>query len=106
MMKEIANDALLTLAIPTGLEEDIVDFLLAHPEWASGFTLLAAHGIGAGSSLLSPMEQVQGRSAKKLVLIAGRSGLLQSLLQALSDEIPSTHVSYWMSPLLACGRLA
>lgn len=106
MIKELANDALLTLAIPTGLEEDIVDFLLARPEWASGFTLLAAHGIGAGSSLLSPMEQVQGRSAKKLVLIAGQSSALESLLHALSQEIPSSHVSYWMSPLLTCGRLA
>lgn len=106
MTKELANDTLLTLAIPTGLEEDIVDFLIARPEWASGFTLLAAHGIGAGSSLLSPMEQVQGRSAKKLVLVAGQSGPLRLLLQSLSDEIPSAHVSYWMSPLLACGRLA
>lgn len=106
MLKKLPNDALLSLAIPTGLEEDVVDFLLAHPQWASGFTLLAAHGIGAGSTLLSPMEKVQGRSAKKLVQIAGQLEHLESLLEALASEIPSTHVTYWISPLLACGRLA
>lgn len=106
MLNIAENDALLTLAIPTTLEEDVVDFLLARPEWASGFTLLPAQGLGAGAPLLSAMERVQGRSAGKLVLIAGQAGRLRALLDKLAAEMPAPHVHYWMTPLLACGRLA
>lgn len=106
MLKTLPNDALLTLAIPAALEEDIVDFLLARPEWASGFTMLAAQGIGSGADQLTAMEQVQGRSARKLVLVAAPEARLHELLQALADELPSNRVSWWIAPLVACGRLA
>lgn len=106
MLNNAENDALLTLAIPTSLEEDIVDFLLERPELASGFTLVSAQGLGAGAPLLSPMERVQGRSAGKLVLIAGQVGRLQTLLRVLAADMPAPHVHYWMTPLLAGGRLA
>lgn len=106
MLKTLSHDVLLTLAIPAALEEDIVDFLLARPEWASGFTLLAAHGLGAGSALLSPMERVQGRSANRLVLVAAGRPQLELLLESLAAEFPTPHVSYWIAPLTACGRLA
>ena len=105
-MKILNNDTLLTLAIPAGLEEDILDFLLLHPTWASGFTIIAAQGMGQGARLQSTMELVQGRSARKLVLIPGVLAALHQLLDALSLEMPSPEVAYWMSPLLASGRLA
>jgi len=60
MLKNISNDSLLTLAIPVGLEEDVLDFLLLHPLWATGFSVLAAQGMGQGAVLQSPMELVQG----------------------------------------------
>ncbi|OIJ39840.1 MULTISPECIES: DUF3240 family protein [Massilia] len=105
-MKTDANDTLLTLAIPVGLEEDIIDFLLLHPKWAGGFTILGAQGAGQGARLQSPMELVQGRSARKLILIGGLRTELDSLLAALAADIPSPEVSYWMSPIIASGRLA
>ncbi len=106
MTKTLPNDSLLTLAIPVGLEEDILDFLLLHPAWATGFTVLAAQGMGQGALLQSPMELVQGRSGRKLVLVAGVGADLLRLVEALAAEIPSPEVSYWLSPLTACGRLA
>ena len=105
-MKTLPHDTLLTLAIPVSLEEDILDFLLLHPTWASGFTVLAAQGLGQGAPLASTMELVHGRSARKVVLIAGIQSELEQLLAALAGEIPSPQVAYWMSPLVACGRLA
>ena len=106
MIKTLPHDALLTLAIPVGLEEDLVDFLLLHPQWASGFTLLQAQGMGQGAALQSAMELVQGRSARRLVMIAGQLAALQALVAALAEEFPSPQVAYWIAPLLACGRLA
>ncbi|NVD70582.1 DUF3240 family protein [Duganella sp. BJB1802] len=106
MLKQISNDSLLTLAIPAALEEDVLDFLLLHPEWATGFSVVAAQGMGKGAVLRSAMELVQGRSGRKLVLVAGVGAHLQLLLEALANEIPSPDVTYWLSPLSACGRLA
>ncbi|MYN24862.1 DUF3240 family protein [Duganella levis] len=105
-MKTLPNDTLLTLVIPVSLEEDIMDFLLLHPKWASGFSILAAQGMGQGAPLQSAMELVQGRSARKLVLIPGVQADLQQLVQALADDMPAPDVAYWLSPLLASGRLA
>lgn len=105
-MKMLDNDTLLTLIIPVSLEEDVLDFLLLHPSWARGFSILSAQGMGQGAPLQSAMELVQGRSARKLVLIAGVQTDLQQLVQALAAEMPSPDVTYWLSPLLAAGRLA
>ncbi|MBY0240662.1 MAG: DUF3240 family protein [Burkholderiaceae bacterium] len=106
MLKTNSHDSLLTLAIPVALEEDVLDFLLLHPAWASGFSVIAAQGMGQGALLQSPMELVQGRSGRKLVLVAGVGEHLLLLLKALADEIPSPEVAYWLSPLTASGRLA
>lgn len=105
-MKSLPHDTLLTLTIPVSLEEDVLDFLLTHPQWASGFSVLAAQGMGQGARLQSSMEMVHGRSARKLVLIAGAHADLLQLVQVLAAEIPSPEVVYWMSPLLSCGSLA
>jgi hypothetical protein len=62
--------------------------------------------MGQGAPLESNMELVHGRSARKLVLIAGVRSELEQLLAALAAEIPSPRVAFWMTPLVACGRLA
>lgn len=105
-MKTSAYDTLLTLTIPVSLEEDVIDFLLLHPKWAGSFTILAAQGVGQGTRLRSAMELVQGRSARRLLLIDGVRSELDQLLAALAEEIPSPEVSYWMNPISASGRLA
>jgi hypothetical protein len=105
-MKKFLHDTLLTLAIPVSLEEDILDFLLLHPQWARGFSIVAAQGMGQGARLLSTMEMVDGRSARKLVLICGILADLEQLVEVLASEIPSPEVAYWMSPVLTSGRLA
>ena len=99
-------DALLTLAIPVTLEEDVLDFLLLHPAWAGGFSVIDAQGMGQGAVLQSSMERVQGRSTRKLVLIAGNEVHLRLLLQALALEIRNPSVAYWISPVSGYGRLA
>lgn len=98
-------DAMLTLTIPVSLEEDVLDFLLLHPHWASGFSIIEAQGMGQGASLLSTMEKVQGRCRRKLVFIVGSENTLPLLLQALKEEIRNSDVAYWITPVSAFGRL-
>lgn len=105
-MKTLHHDTLLTLAIPVSLEEDILDFLLLHPKWASGFSVVKAQGMGQGAPLQSNMELVHGRSGRQLVVIPGVAADLLHLLQAMAEELPSPQVSYWMTPVTASGRLA
>ncbi|MGK5021166.1 DUF3240 family protein [Janthinobacterium lividum] len=99
-------DAMLTLAIPTALEEDVLDFLLLHPAWATGFSVLEAQGMGQGAPFPSSMEQVRGRGRRKLVMIAGVDADLRLLVQALAVALPQPDIAYWISPLLCHGRLA
>lgn len=106
-MNNQANyDALLTLAIPVTLEEDVLDFLLLHPAWAGGFSVIDAQGMGQGALLQSSMERVQGRSKRKLVMIAGVEAHLRLLLQALALEIRNPGVAFWICPVSGYGRLA
>ncbi|WP_426112932.1 DUF3240 family protein [Massilia sp. PWRC2] len=99
-------NALLTLAIPTALEDEVLDFLQSNSGWASGFSILNAQGMGQGAPLHSSMERVQGRSSRRLVMVAGVEADLRELLQALARAVRSADVAYWISPLAGCGRLA
>lgn len=106
MKLESRFDALLTLTLPVALEDDVLDFLLDHREWAGGYTVTDAHGMGRGMRLSTTMEQVQGRRRSKQVMIAGEEAILRQLLAALAAQIPSSEVSYWIVPLTEFGRLA
>ncbi|MFC0170258.1 DUF3240 family protein [Pseudoduganella danionis] len=106
MKPEPRFDTLLTLTLPVALEDDVLDFLLDHPQWAGGYTVTDAHGMGRGMRLSTTMEQVQGRRRSKQVAIAGQEQPLRQLLAALAAQIPSSEVSYWLQPLTEFGRLA
>jgi hypothetical protein len=106
MKSETSYNALLTLTMPSVLEEDVLDFLLDHPELAGGYTVTDAQGMGRGMRLSSSMEQVQGRRRSKQVQIAGPQAQLQQLLALLAAHIPSPEVSYWIVPVTDFGRLA
>ncbi|WP_348697956.1 DUF3240 family protein [Duganella fentianensis] len=106
MKPETRFDTLLTLTLPAALEDDVLDFLLDHPEWAGGYTVTEAQGMGRGMRLSSTMEQVQGRRRSRQVAIAGEGAQLRQLLAALAQQIPSSEVSYWLLPMTEFGRLA
>jgi primosomal protein N' len=97
-------DSMLTLAIPLSLVEEISDFLLLNPQWASGFSITDAQGMGHGAALVSAIEKVQGRSKRKLVLVVGEKSRLQELISALRAKIKNSNVAYWMTPVSDFGR--
>lgn len=99
-----AMDSMLTLAIPLSLVEEISDFLLLNPQWASGFSIIDAQGMGQGAALLSAIEKVQGRSKRKLILVVGEKNRLHELIMALRTKIKNSDVAYWLTPVSDFGR--
>ncbi|MFN4004186.1 MAG: DUF3240 family protein [Hylemonella sp.] len=97
---------LLTLLAPQASEDALLDLLAACPELQQGYILVPAQGLGAGTQLLSVMEQVQGRARRVLVQAVVRQDDWPALLQKLRAQLPSPEVAYWLTPLLAQGRLA
>jgi hypothetical protein len=80
--------------------------LREHPEWVSGFTSLAAEGFGSGTTLHSAMEQVRGRSRRRLLQVVLCQTNVQPLIDVLRAAIPSDEVAWWMMPVTGFGRFA
>jgi Protein of unknown function (DUF3240) len=100
------HDCLLTLSCPAEVEEELIDLLREHPEWVSGFTSLAAEGFGSGTKLHSSMEQVRGRSRRRLLLVVLAGADVPPLLDVLRAALPSDEVAWWTMPVTGFGRFA
>lgn len=100
------HDCLLTISCPAQIEEELINLLRGHPEWVSGFTSLVAEGFGSGTRLHSAMEQVRGRSRRRLVQVVLAQEDVASLLDVLRAAIPSDEVAWWTVPVNGFGRFA
>lgn len=97
-------DCLLTLAAPSTLEEELLDALLALPDWVPGFTVMRAQGMGRHVELASPLEKVQGRARRVMVQVAMHQQDISPLLDTLRNALPTPQLAYWVVPLLSFGR--
>ncbi len=97
-------DCLLTLAIPADLEEEVLDHLAAHPQWVEGFSLVNAEGFGSGARLRSTLEQVRGRSRRRLVQLLMRQEHVSPLIESLRVGFKTPEMSWWTSPINGFGR--
>jgi hypothetical protein len=97
-------DVVLTLILPAALEEDVLDHLLAHPEWVTGFTTAAAEGHGRNAVLQTTSEQIRGRARRRVVTLLVANATLDSLLGSLRAAFQNPEMAYWVTPLLGFGR--
>lgn len=100
------HDCLLTLALPQALAEEVLDLLLAHPEWVDGFTVAQAEGFGRQVQLPSVMEQIRGRARRCQVSVLMRQVHTAPLLAALRLAFPHPQAAWWITPLTTFGRFA
>lgn len=96
----------LTLTAPRHLEEELIEQLLAHPEWATGFTLFHTEGYSARTEAISATERVRGRAHRLTVQIVLEAEQAQALLAHLKQRLPKPDVAYWLAPVIDFGRLA
>ncbi len=95
----------LTLVAPASLEETLAEYLLAHPEWGGGFTLLRAEGRGSRGHALTPQEQVRGRVVRTQFQVVLEIDVAHRLLDELKLAFPKRDVAYWLTPVIEFGRL-
>ncbi|MDB5866344.1 MAG: hypothetical protein JWO70_4150 [Betaproteobacteria bacterium] len=99
-------DLVLTLSLPAALEEEVLDHLLSHPEWVSGFTVSAGEGHGLDASLQTAMEKIRGRARRRLVTLLIADANLEPLLASLRAAFRSPEMAFWVTPLIQFGRFA
>jgi hypothetical protein len=99
-------DCCLTLVCHKSLEERLVDHLLEHPEWVSGFSVSPMEGHSQQERLPSVLEQVRGRSQRIEIRTVLNHADAQALIAHLKAAEPNHEVAYWLMPVTEFGRLA
>ncbi len=100
----MTTECMLRLNIPPGLEEDVVDLLLASSE-IRGYQSYPTRGHGQVGSM-SIAEQVAGRRDRIQFEVVLDEAVLEQVLGALKEAFPVPDVIYWVLPILRSGRLS
>ena len=98
------QEFLLRLNIPPGLEEDLVDLLLAN-EAIRGYQSYPIRGHGQVGAM-SIAEQVAGRRDRIQFEVVLDAAELEPLLANLKKSFPVHDAIYWVLPVTQSGRLA
>ncbi len=94
-----------SLVCATDIEEKLLDALLLNFGDEVFFSLPTfSHGTTRG--VLSPLEQVLGRSRSVFVQILLTRSESESLQQLLQADFSGTGIRYWASPISLEGELA
>jgi nitrogen regulatory protein PII len=96
----------LTIVLPKFFEEDVVDHLLEHPEWVSGFTTTDVNGHGHSVAYHATAEEVRGRASRVQVQIVMTQEHAQPLIAHLKERLHSAEIAYWLTPVIEFGRFA
>ena len=96
----------LTIVLPKVFEEDLVDHLLEHPEWVSGFTTTDVNGHGRTVAYHGSAEEVRGRVVRVQVQIVMEQAHADALIAHLKQDMKSAQIAYWLTPVIEFGRFA
>ncbi|HMM72313.1 MAG TPA: DUF3240 family protein [Rhodocyclaceae bacterium] len=95
----------LTLVLPRAIEDELVDVLSGHPEWAAGLTLFHAQGHGRRDAELGARERVRGRAERSVVDLVLDQAHAEDLLALLRPRYAGADITWWCSPVMAFGSL-
>lgn len=96
------KEYLVTLNVPVGLEEVIVDFLLTF-ESEHGFSSFPVFAHDHRNDGLSLDEQVSGRQKKLRFQMYAEEQVLSELLTQLRQEFSGAGIRYWVLPVVDHG---
>lgn len=99
------RDCCLTLMLPKPLEDAIVEHLLDHSEWVADFSTCDVSGHGTAGIARSVDELVRGAARRVLVQIVMNREDAVALIETLCARLANPEVVYWLTPVLALGRL-
>jgi hypothetical protein len=95
----------LTLVYPSGIEELIIELLLAADPPLKGFTTWSADGHGSDFAEATVGEQVRGRVKRSVMVLVMPRVRLSSLLETIRTRAAVPHLAYWVEPVECFGRL-
>jgi hypothetical protein len=98
-------DVLLTLIMPDDVAQHVEDLLLSRPDLVPGFTSNAADGHGSVIPLLEDAELVAGHAPRTVIRTVGPEKDKREVLALIKQELPQASVFFWMTPVIAAGRL-
>ena len=99
-----AGDELLVLIVPPTLEENMIDWLLAHDR-VNGFSSTTVFGHSSNVNHASVAEQVAGRKRQLQfqIHLSGEDTL--PVMRDLREEFCNSGLHYWRIPLASAGQL-
>ncbi|MDD3354331.1 DUF3240 family protein [Zoogloea sp.] len=105
MMPTHETGVVLTLVLPTEVEDALIETLLENPELAPGFTSHQVDGQGRRVTFIGTAEHVRGRAAHCRVQLVIPQDDAEHLLGILRQRFTGSRAFFWMVPALASGRL-
>ncbi|WP_024298705.1 DUF3240 family protein [Methylomicrobium lacus] len=97
-----SKEFLVTLNVPTSLEEVIVDCLLTF-ESEHGFSSFPVFAHDHRNEGLSLAEQVSGRQKRLRFQMYVEEAVLTALLARLREEFSGAGIRYWVMPVVDNG---
>lgn len=98
------KEYLVTLNVPTSLEEVIVDCLLTF-ESEHGFSSFPVYAHDHRNEGLSLAEQVSGRQKRLRFQMYVEEDVLTALLARLREEFSGAGIRYWVMPVVDNGMI-
>lgn len=95
----------LTIVCPPAVTDNIIALMTLHGPPVAGFTTFAAEGHGMSFDSASVGERVRGRVQRSVVVTILPRGDADRLVELVRLKIAVPHMSYWIEPVLACGRM-
>ncbi|MDD1611675.1 MAG: DUF3240 family protein [Methylococcaceae bacterium] len=99
-----SKEYLVTLNVPTSLEEVIVDCLLTF-ESEHGFSSFPVYSHDHRNEGLSLAEQVSGRQKRLRFQMYVEEEVLSALLARLREEFSGAGIRYWVMPVIDNGLI-
>jgi len=100
----MAEQQILSLLVPTGLRDDIIDALIGC-ELVSGFSMTAIAGYSREHSQYDVREQVAGYRELFRFDVMHERECQDALMHELHATFETTSIRYWITPVLEQGHL-
>jgi len=95
----------LTLVYPPAAEDALLGALQAAEPPLPGFTTWRGAGHGFGFESASHSEKVSGQIARGILTSIMARSSADELLETIRQHTPIPHLTFWIEPVLAAGRL-
>ncbi len=98
------SESLVILNAPPGIEEALVDWLLAR-KGGAGFTSSPVQGHSTRHDHLSIAEQVSGRQRRQQFQVQMPSAAVDEFLDGLRSSLGAAGIHFWVLPISRSGHL-